>query len=252
MDVADKVRTLFPRIAEGDLGVLGVFAPNATVDSPLGGKQEPSEFLAETHAWLERHQARIEDVHTTVTPERVVHELVLWLDYNRAETEIPVIVVADVQGDLVRDLRLYHSTWPLNGVHAVRPPLMQYDLDTEPPEPVGAYHRALEAGDAAAADGVFEPDGTVREPAGAAYAHSGADRTAWYHAVLSTGTLPLHLGTITDDGVTVVYEYEVDRWGETRIPPQSGAAAYERGPSGKLVEARIYDDVRPPEVVGIG
>ena len=55
---------------------------------------------------------------------------------------------------------------------------------------------------------------------------------AWYAAILSDGPLPLRLGTITDDGTTVVYEYEVEQWGSTRIPPQAGAAAYERGASG--------------------
>jgi hypothetical protein len=78
--------------------------------------------------------------------------------------ELPVILVADVQDDEIRDLRVYHSTWPLSGGHAVRPPLMQYDLTERPPEPVGTYHDALAAGDAAAADAVYEPEGTVREP----------------------------------------------------------------------------------------
>ena len=32
--------------------------------------------------------------------------------------------------------------------------------------------------------------------------------------------------------------------------PQAGAAAYQRGPSGKLAWARIYDDVQPPAALG--
>ncbi len=252
MEVSEKVRSLYPRVIDGDLGVLGVFAAKATVDTPLGGKQQPMEFFAESHAWLERHSARAEEIHTVVTPDRVVHELLLHVDVNGGEVELPVVVVADVEDDEIRDLRVYHSTWPLSGGHAVRPPLMQYDLTQRPPEPVGSYHDALAAGDAAAADAVFEPEGTVREPAGSAYAHTGAERTAWYEALLSDGNVVLHLGTITDDGETVVYEYEVDRWGSTPMPPQSGAAAYQRGPSGRLVEARIYDDVDPPDAVGIG
>ena len=180
-----------------------------------------------------------------------MHEFVLCLTVDDRLTELPVLLVADIAEDCLRDLRVYHSTWPLNGHHAVRSPLMQYTLGARPAEPVGTYHDALSAGDAAAADGVFEPDGIVREPAGDEWAHTGAGRSQWYAAILSDGGLPLRLGTITDDGTTVVYEYEVERWGGTRLSPQAGAAAYERGQSGKLVSARIYDDVEPPKKLGV-
>jgi hypothetical protein len=33
------------------------------------------------------------------------------------------------------------------------------------------------------------------------------------------------------------------------MTPQAGAAAYSRGPGGKLVSARIYDDVTPPAAI---
>jgi hypothetical protein len=32
------------------------------------------------------------------------------------------------------------------------------------------------------------------------------------------------------------------------VPPQAGVAVYERGSSGFLAAARIYDDVAPPAV----
>ena len=35
--------------------------------------------------------------------------------------------------------------------------------------------------------------------------------------------------------------------GKDAIPPQAGVAVYERGTSGRLAAARIYDDVTPPE-----
>jgi hypothetical protein len=252
MDVRESVEELYPRLIAGDIGVMAVFCGKATVNSPLGGHQQPPEFVAETRAWLSAHDARVEDKRTIVTPQRIVHEFTLCLSIDGADKELPVLIAADVAADeCVRDMRIYHSTWPLNGRHAVRSPLMHYSLTQRPAEPIGTYHDALAAADADAADSVFEPDGVVREPAGSGYAHAGADRTAWYRAVLSDGPIPLKLGTITDDGTTLVYEYEVESWGNQRIPPQAGAAAYERGPSGKLVSARIYDDVRPPESVGI-
>jgi len=250
VDITDIVESIYPRLIEGDIGVLSAFCAKAKVDTPLGGHQQPPEFVAEARAWLSAHAARIEKPRTVVTPERIVHEFVLCLTVDDRAVDLPVLVVADVADGCIRDLRVYHSTWALNGHHLVRSPLMQYRLTERPPEPVGTYHDALAAGDAVAADGVFEPGGVVREPAGDVYVHAGADRAAWYAAVLSDGQLPLKLGTITDDGTTVVYEYEVEQWGSTRIPPQAGAAAYERGPSGKLVSARIYDDVDPPAKLG--
>jgi hypothetical protein len=246
--VTDSLRGLYPGLIEGERD-LAAFDPRATVDSPLGARQEVREFLTETRRRLEHHSARTEIVHTTTTPERVVHELVLSLDLNGLETDVPVMLVADVADDEIRDLRVYHSTWPLTGKHAVRHPLMQYTLTERPPEPVGTYHEALGNGDAVAADAVFEPDGSVREPAGAQWTYAGPDRTAWYRMVLSQGPIVLHLATITDDGETVVYEYMADRWGAAPMTPQAGAAAYQRGPSGKLCSARIYDDVQPPEAL---
>jgi hypothetical protein len=250
MDTADDVRALYHRLADGDVGVLGLFCDRATVDSPLGGKQLPPEFVAETRAWLSTHRARVEDVRTTSVPGRTVHELALWLSLDDGECELPVMLIADIAHDCIRDLRVYHSTWPLNGRHELRHPVLSsYVLAEEPAEPVGTYHQALSAGDALAADSVFEPDGVVREPAGSAYAHRGADRSAWYEKILADGGIQLHLGSLTDDGQTIVFEFLVDQWGTERLTPQAGAAAYTRGPSGKLASARIYDDVTPPSAV---
>ena len=249
MSAPEDVRSLYRRTAAGDIGVLGVFCEKATVDTPINGRQLPHEFLAETRAWLDHHSARIDDVRTTATDDRVVHEAILWVDVDGETRELPIMLVADIADGCVRDLRVYHSTWPLCGSHSVRHALMRYDLAERPAEPVGAYHDALAAGDAAAADAAFEPDGAVREPSGSAYEHAGEDRTAWYRAILGDGPLPLKLGTITDDGETVVYEYLAEQWGSTRIPAQAGAAAYTRGVSGKLASARIYDDVDPPASV---
>jgi hypothetical protein len=246
MDATMSVVTLYPRLIDGDIGVLSAFGDRATVDSPLGGHQQPPEFVAEARAWLEAHSATVEDVSTTVTPARIVHEFDLCVTVDDSRRELPVMLVADIADGCIRDLRIYHSTWPLSGRHQVRPPLMHYALAERPAEPVGTYHEALGSADAALADSVFEPGGSVREPAGGEYVHTGESRAAWYRMVLSDGTLPLKLGTITDDGETVVYEYEVERWGSTPLTPQAGAAAYQRGPSGKLVWARIYDDVEPP------
>jgi len=250
MDPVWTVENLYRNLVAGDLGpVIGGFCDNATVDSPLGGKQLPQEWIAETRAWLARHEAGTESVNTVHADDRVAHEFVLHVTIDGARRDVPVMLIADIEDDAIRDLRVYHSTWPLTGSHSVRGPVMDYALGDRPAEPVGSYHEALAAADAAAADAAFEPGGSVREPAGSEYTHGGKDRTAWYETILADGPLPLRLGTITDDGETVVYEYLVDHWGSADLPKQAGAAAYTRGESGRLVSARVYDDVDPPVAV---
>ena len=63
-----------------------------------------------------------------------------------------------------------------------------------------------------------------------------------------SGSIGLDHCTLTDVGVRCDIEYNGVRWGTTEIPPQAGVAVYERGSSGLLAAARIYDDVEPPAI----
>jgi hypothetical protein len=94
----------------------------------------------------------------------------------------------------------------------------------------------------------FEPDASVREPAGGPYVHRGhAELRALYTLFFfNGGGIPLEHCTATDDGRACALEYNVVRWGRTELPPEAGIAVYVRGQSGKLVAARIYDDSDPP------
>ena len=88
----------------------------------------------------------------------------------------------------------------------------------------------------------------MREPAGDAYAHRGADDLrALYERFFSTGGgIALEHCAVTDDGRSCALEYNVVAWGATELPPEAGIAVYVRGDSGKVATARIYDDVDPP------
>ena len=61
-----------------------------------------------------------------------------------------------------------------------------------------------------------------------------------------TGGIPLEHCTLIDDGVRCAIEYNCVRFGKMQIVPQAGVAVYERGETGLLAAARIYDDVNPP------
>jgi hypothetical protein len=229
------------------------FAGEPELHHPLRGRFKGvrafSRFVEDMNAGLSAQNVSVEDVDLIVTDTRTIEEVVLRLDTDAGQVELPVAIATDrhADGRLV-ELRVYFSTWPLTGGHAIRPPLLQPDPDVNAGDVVGDYQRALAAGDVEAAVASFEPAGYVREPAGGAYVHRGHDglRSLYELFFSNGGGIPLEHCTATDDGRACALEYNVVRWGETGLPPEAGIAVYVRGQSGKLAAARIYDDSDPP------
>ena len=204
--------------------------------------------MADTNAWLTNSNAMVEDVDLIVTDERTVEEVVLHIDTERGRIGLPVAIATDRTSAGLVELRIYFSTWPLTGKHAIRPPLLQPSPEVQEADVVGDYQRALAAGDVEGAVGAFEPDGYVREPAGANYLHRGheAFRSLYELFFSNGGGIPLEHCSATDDGRACAVEYNVVSWGRTPLPPEAGIAVYVRGDTGKLAAARIYDDSDPP------
>ncbi len=205
--------------------------------------------MSDTKSWLAERNVTVETMNTVLAPGRGVEELVLHLDHDDRRIELPLSLVADRNDDArILELRMYFSTWPLTGGHAIRPPVLQPVPGVREADVVGDYQRALAAGDVDGAVAAFEPDGFVREPAGGAHVHRGADQLrALYELFFSNGGgIPLEHCTVTDDGRSCAVEYNVVAWGRTELPPQAGIAVYVRGDTGKLAVARIYDDTDPP------
>jgi hypothetical protein len=244
----------FPGLMTGETNALiESFAGEPEVHHPVRGRVKGvaafERFVIETNTWLADHDATVEDVDFVLTPGRGVEELVLHLDGDEGAIDLPVAIASDHddRGRIIEQ-RVYFSTWPLTGGHAIRPPLLQPDTGLDELGVVGDYQRALSAGDAEAAVAAFEPDGYVREPAGGACIHRGADELrALYELFFSNGGgIPLEHCTVTDDGRACALEYNVVAWGRTVMAPEAGIAVYVRGDSGKLAAARIYDDTDPP------
>ncbi|WP_163544734.1 nuclear transport factor 2 family protein [Occultella kanbiaonis] len=214
----------------------------------IKGRDAFTRYALDTADHLRRANADVEAVALIVTPTRTVEEVVLRYEADRGKVELPIAIVTDRDRDGLHELRIYHSTWPITGAHANRPPLLQPGPDVHAGDAVGGYQHALAAGDVAATVAAFEPDGIVREPAGGAYTHTGADElTQLYTLFFSNGGgIPLEHCSVTDDGHACALEYNVTRWGTTDLPPEAGVAVYTRGGSGRLASARIYDDTDPP------
>jgi SnoaL-like domain len=244
----------FDGLLAGEFDALvGSFAGEPELHHPVRGRIRGvgafEAYVTGTNAWLHQRNVSVENVEYVVAGRRGFAEVVLHLDGETAPVDLPVAVVSDKQPDgRILELRIYYSSWPLTGRHTNRPPLLQPDHELRETDVVADYQRALAAGDVAAIVSAFEPDGYAREPAGGKYVHKGPDALrAFYELLFSNdGGIPLEHCAVIDDERACALEYNVVRWGKTELPPQAGVAVYVRGQSGKLVAARIYDDVNPP------
>ena len=236
--------------------LVGSFAGEPLLNDPrvghVEGARELHAFVGGTANWLRDRDAAVEIAALTLTPTRTVEEVVLHLLSDQgARVGLPVAVVSDRNPDrTLKAIRVYHSMWLLAGEHRVRSPLLPADPKLHAEGSPGDYQRALAEADLEGIVGTFEPEGYAREPSGGAYLHRGAEglRELYMHLFANGGGISLEHCTLTDDGVRCAIEYNCVRWGVTDIAPQPGVAVYERGSSGLLSAARIYDDVEPPAV----
>jgi hypothetical protein len=233
--------------------LLEAFPGGVRIDDPrtgrIGGETGLRAYCERSSAWLAEWQARSRSNAMTIGEDRVVGEFDLELTDADRTFILPVAVV--VEPDPERRsvwIRTYHSQWPLLGHHLVRPPLLRVDPSARESDIVGEYQAALAAGDAARITAAFEPDGCFREPAGPQYRHCGttALRAMFERFLGAGGGIVLEHCTVTEDGVRTALEFNAVRWGGVALLPQAGVAVYERGRTGRLAEARIYDDVEGP------
>jgi hypothetical protein len=244
----------FDGLLTGEFDALvGSFAGEPELHHPVRGRirgvRAFEAYVTETNAWLRERNASVENVEYVVAGRRGFAEVVLHVDDEAGQADLPVAVVSDKQSDgRIIELRMYYSSWPLTGRHTNRPPLLQPDPELRETDVVAEYQAALSAGDVDAIVSAFEPDGYAREPAGGEYIHKGPDGLrAFYERLFSNdGGIPLEHCALIDDHRACALEYNVVRWGRTELPPEAGLAVYVRGKSGRLAAARIYDDVSPP------
>jgi len=233
--------------------LLEVFPGGVRIDDPRAGRVEGSSALGgycqSSHAWLNARNAHGRLIASTEGTSRVVGEFEVDLTEDDRTFILPIGVVVEPSKETRSVwIRVYHSQWPLLGHHVVRPPLLERDPSARESDVVGAYQSALAAGDAAGCVATFEADGCFREPSGPKYRVCGtADLAGFYTRFFSAGGgIILEHCSVTEDGVRSALEFNAVRWGSVDLPPQAGVAVYERGRTGKIAEARVYDDVEGP------
>ena len=233
--------------------LLEAYPGGVTIDDPLAGRVEGRAALEayseSSAAWLHDRNSATRPVATTIGAARAIGEFDLELTQAGHTFVLPVAVVIEPDPAVAAvRIRVYHSQWPLLGHHVIRPPLLHRDPSVRESDVVGAYQAALAAGDAAAIVATFEPDGCFREPSGPQFRVCGTPvLTEFFARFFSAGGgIVLEHCTVTEDGVRTALEFNAVKWGGVDLPPQAGVAIYERGPSGRIREARIYDDVEGP------
>jgi hypothetical protein len=210
----------YPGVLTGEIDALvGSYAEEPEVHQPVRGRIKGEaafeRFAAETQAWLHQRAAIVTDVGFVLTARRGVEETLLRLDGDDGPVELPVAIVSDHDDRRrITEQRIYFSSLPLTGRHAIRPPVLQ------PPDPEG------------------EPE-SMREYRRELRAH--------YERTFSAGWgFQLECCALTIADRVAALEYNVVGCGGTPLPPQAGLAVFVRGADGKLAAARVYDDVEPP------
>jgi hypothetical protein len=242
----------FDDIIDRALGSVGGFA-GVRVDDPQAGRIDGAvafeSFRTRAQAWLRERGARPRPIATTVRARRTVAEFEVELTLDHRTVSLPVAIAVEPGAERQQLwVRIYHSQWQLLGHHVVRPPLLPRDPSVRESDVVGEYQAALAAGDAERIVATYEPDGCFREPAGGEFRVCGtSDLTEFYTRFFSAGGgIMLEHCTVTEDGTRTALEFNAVRWGGVDLPPQAGIAVYERGSSGRIAAARVYDDVEGP------
>jgi hypothetical protein len=118
----------FEGLMTGELDALvGSFADEPELHHPVRGRIRGvhafETYVANTQDWLSERAAAIEDVQYISARPHSAGEANLRLGGRSGRVDLPVAIVADRQPDgRISELRMYYSSWPLTGHHAVRPP----------------------------------------------------------------------------------------------------------------------------------
>ena len=120
---------LFPALLNADLDQVAALFPTVpALDTPLNGAIDEhralKRYVRNTAAWLRQNRAELRPGVTFGDGGLdELHELVLDLDRGGIRTELPVVLVGQRTPGGFGQVRMYHSTWPLNGSHTVRSPI---------------------------------------------------------------------------------------------------------------------------------
>jgi hypothetical protein len=171
----DPTAAYLPALATGSAdSILGLFAGEPIIDDPRSGRvagpAAVAVFVATQARWMREHEVELDPLRTTIGRDRSLTESLARLTVAGERTELPIAVVGDQTGGSLREIRVYHSNWPVEGRHRLRPPILPEDRDLVIPDIVGAYMEALAAGNLAGSEaGSNRPATSASRAAGSTY-----------------------------------------------------------------------------------
>lgn len=235
-----KEDAIMPFLSESvvlDDPVLGVFS----------GMDSFRMYVHGERSWLFELNAGIEPKLHVSSQNAIAVEYEFLVEVNGERKDLPVAIAADMDSGLISSIRIYYSTWTLNGCHQGRSPILPEKPDLALPPPIDSYTRLLAGNNPLEIIGLFEDEGYLREPAGRQYTRMGKEKLKeFYLPALSGGGIPLKFCSLITDGTNAAVEYLISEWNGVKFPEQAGISFYEIGKGGKIRAARIYDDADPP------
>jgi len=221
-----------------------IFTPN---DGFIKGRDSIKLFMLNEKEWLNKKEAKVELFNVIDTDERLIMEFQIFYPDHNKKIEVPVVAVIEIESDYIKNIRLYHSNWPITGKHKIINPILEPVDNLEEPAIIIQYMTALKNADKEIMLSLFEENAYVQEPSGLKFRHLGPKgRDEFYSAAFIKGGIPLKHCTATYDGTYFAVEYVFDEWGSKKFEPQAGIAVYKIGKTGKIASVRIYDDASPP------
>lgn len=226
------------------------FAADPQIHDPWFGRIKGEEalrgFTARVGHWL-ANNAEFELRHVTDTGDYVAEESVVRFEFDGDPVEMFVAVAADRDArGLYDELRVYYRTVVIDPQRSIRQPLLQGSPDAAPPRgsTLARYMEALASGEVSTVLAMFEPDGSFL--GGELYDREALEATLYPQIFELGGGAVLEHCKLHDDGTTYVLEFNALTRGPLTNHPQAGIAIYERGPSGLIQSARVYDDIQDP------
>lgn len=160
---------------------------------------------------------------------------------------MPYALALEFESQKIKAVRIYHSSWPVEGKHRVRKPFFEPTVRASVPTEISRYSLALAGGKTAITETLFSERSSVREPSGR---KSGPgfpfSLKHFYDQAFRNGGIKLMYHTFAQVGAQAAAEYTVTHWGRNELTPQPGIEFWDLGPQGKFLAVRIYDDIEQP------
>ena len=229
-----------------DLNQLFTGEPNINepIEGLITGQDGIGKMLKSSKVWS--NVKDMECIARIFRVERAMAEIIAQVSLEDKTIPVFITAFADLKDGRISQARIYYNT-NLLGFQIRREPMIHSDPTIcFPRDHIGAYHKALHAGDLEGVIANFEPDGYFKGPSGNYYQGEKELRKMFGYFFSGGDGIMLRYATLVDDGLILAIEYNYECWGTSVYPTEAGCAVYARGSSGKILRGRSCDQAFVP------